>query len=331
MACPSDNFTASSMNHLKKLRRIPELLAICMGYALVPLLPRRAVVAAARCLGALAFRVCGRQRRVALANLELAFGPDMPPDRKTGVVQAMYRIFALIVLDIFWFGVFTRRRIARWVHTDDSLDVYLKTKPAVVVTAHFGNWEVMGQAVALLGAPCVSVAAPLDNALVDRLMVRRRTSAGQGVVDQQGAVPALLNALRKGANVALLVDQNVLPQEGGEYVDFFKLPVPMSRAPAVLAQRTGAQVVFLYCIADNDGRYTLFGAVPRTDHNSDKGPSELTRAIADTMQRVIADHPEQWLWIYKRWKYVPEDRRVDQYPFYARRSRGSRLPAADGT
>jgi len=307
------------MNLLKKLRRIPEYLIVCIGYVVIPWLPRRAVVAASGGLGKLACRVCTRQRRVALANLDLAFGSTRSPQEKYAIVLGMYCIFARVILDVFWFGVFTRKRVAAWVRPDESFSVYVHTKPVLAATAHFGNWEVMGHAAALLGAPCMSVAASLDNALVDRLLARHRTIVGQGVTDRDGAVATLLDVLRQGSNTALLVDQNVLPREGGEFVDFFGLPVPMSRAPAILAQRTKATTLFAYCIAEDDGYYKLFTAVPHVSDSDGRRSRQLTQAIARTMEQVIRDHPEQWLWIYKRWKYVPDDRSLDEYPFYARR------------
>ena len=317
------------MDTVKKLRQIPEFLAVCLGYALIPWLPRRAVVAVANGLGNLAFRVCARQRRVALANLDLALKELRSSEEKEALVQGMYRIFARVVLDVFWFGVFTRKRVTGWVRCDVSFDRFLRARPTLAVTAHFGNWEVMGHAAAILGTPCVSVAASLNNTLVDRLMSRYRTRVGQEVTGKKGAIPSLLGVLREGKSTALLVDQNVLPDEGGEFVEFFGLPVPMSRAPAVLAHRTGAPVMFVYCVADEDGHYTLFTALPRNTGEPGKGTRVGTQAIAETMEQVIRRHPEQWLWIYKRWKYIPKNRSADEYPFYARRSPESRRAAEE--
>jgi len=314
------------MNLLKTLRRIPEFLLVCLGYVCIPFLPRRAVVGLANGLGSLTMRLAGGMRRVGLANLDLAYGDTLSRQEKQAIVRQSFRVFARLILDLFWFGFRTTSRLKRWVRFGPDTDEHIKLQPVLVVTAHFGNWEVMGQAVALRGFPLVSVAAPLDGSFVDSLLSRARSRTGQQVAAKQGAVAALREVLREGRSTALLTDQNTLPRDGGAFVPFFGLPVPVSKAPAVLAKRTRVPTVFAYCVAEDDGSFTVESRLPECPARG--GAAAWTRVVTRTLEEVVREHPGQWLWMYKRWKYIPDDRQPDAYPFYSRRPRETRLRLA---
>jgi len=302
----------------RRLRRIPEFLFTCIAFATIPLLPRRGVVLLASGLGWTAYRASLRLRRVAKANMDVAFGDSMTPTQKKVVILQSFRTATLVMLDLFWFSVFSVRRLSRYVSFAPSTEQYFERGPAVVVTGHIGNWEVMGKATAQRGQPTVSVAAPIKNPGVDRLITRSRGATGQQVAGQKGAVRTLLTALRSGQSVALLVDQNTLPREGGEFVHMFGIPVPVSKAPAALAMKTGIRVILGHCPAAPDGSYTIH-ALPPIDAGGDSATaSSLTQRIVNALEEVIRQEPGQWLWMYKRWKYIPDGAPADRYPFYAK-------------
>jgi KDO2-lipid IV(A) lauroyltransferase len=281
----------------------------------IPFLPRRSVVALSRLLGRTGFRLSKKLRRIGMANLDVAFGNTITDSEKERILEASFRTFALVVMDLLWFAVLKKRRIRARVKFDPSFSNYFDARPVVVVTGHVGNWEVMGQAAALRGDPSASVVAPLDNPVIDRAVTRLRQSTGQTMVPKDGAIRRLLRVLRDGGKIALLIDQNTIPAEGGVFVKLFGLPVSMSPAAGMLAAKTGAKIVFCYCVIDEHGDYTAHAlpVVPGSDRK--KG----TQVIADALETVIRKRPEQWLWTYKRWKYIPADLPVDAYPFYAKR------------
>jgi KDO2-lipid IV(A) lauroyltransferase len=283
-------------------------------------LPRAWVVALAAGLGELGFRFSRRDKRIALANLDVAFGAERSAAEKRRIARESFRTFALVLLDLFWFQFRTRPRIARWFRFDPSFDVYWTRSPWVVVTAHYGNWEVMGQAAALRGHGSVSVTAPLANPLVDRLLRRWRRVTGQQVVARQGAVRSLLTTLRQGGRVALLADQNTLPSEGGEFVDFFGAPVPISNAAAVLSRHTGADILMVFCAVEPGGRYRAFALEPMKAGARGQAARDVTEVLARRIEGVIREAPGPWLWMYKRWKTVPRGVDPARYPFYARAS-----------
>jgi KDO2-lipid IV(A) lauroyltransferase len=300
-------------------------LALCkLGLLIIPPLSRGVVLALARGLAALAWLVARRERRIGLANLDVAFGDTLTADNKRAILRESFRTFALMLLDVFWFAKHTAARVERWVEWRDTPDALWQRRATVGVTAHMGNWELLGQVMSLRGHPLVSVAMPLANPAVDELFLRIRTDNGQQIIPRQGAVRQLLRALRDQRKIGVLLDQNTLPAEGGQFVEFFGVPVPVSAAGSVLGLKTGAQFLFGYCLAQPDGRYRLVITEHFTPDPPSPGADEaatiaaLTQRTAAVLERDVRAHPGQWLWMYKRWKFIPPGADPARYPFYAR-------------
>ena len=297
-----------------------ELVLAKLGLFVVPVLPRRAVLVLARLLAAGAWCVARRERRIGLANLDLAFGDSKTAMEKQAILRESFRTFALMLLDIFWFSKKIHERVARWVEFDPSMEPLWHQRATVGITAHLGNWELLGQTVAMRGYPLASLAAPLANPAVDDLFRRVRGVSGQNVIPQQGAVRQLLRALRSGSKIAILLDQNTLPKEGGVFVPFFGLPVPVSAAGAMLGLKTGALFFFGFCLAQSDGRYRCLSTgsftPPAADHPA--AVEQLTLRIAAELEQVVRTYPGQWLWMYKRWKYIAPGVGRTRYPYYAK-------------
>jgi Kdo2-lipid IVA lauroyltransferase/acyltransferase len=305
------------MNVRRACRQPVEWLLTALGWSVIPWLPRGAVTGLARGLGRMAWRLAAEPRRLARANVEAAYGGTLSPAAADAIVRAAFQSFALTLLDLFWFGVFARRRLARHVRYDASCaPCWREEGPWIFLTAHLGNWEVLGRAMAARGYPTASVAAPLKNPLVDRWVNRLRRATGQRIETRTGALRALLRALRGKQSVALLIDQNVPPARGGVYVDFFGLPAPITQAPAALARHTGAPLAFMICVHDGRGGYTVRMEVPGPVA-ADADDAAVTQHVAQVLENLIRATPGQWLWMYKRWKRIPPGADPARFPFYA--------------
>lgn len=284
----------------------------------VPRLPRKCVVLLSRGMGWLAWILDWRDRRIAMANLDLAYGQALDTGAKRTIVRDVFRTFALTALDIFWFSRDTGRRIARYVLLEEGSEAWMGTGPLVAVTAHFGNWEVFGHVATLRGASLVSVAKPVKNPWVDERLNRLRQAHGQRIVPRQGALKALVKALHEKATVALLLDQDTREAEGGVFVEFFGVPVPVSGAAAGLAGRMGVPLVMGYCRSTEDGTYRCYVRevmTPEAWHGREV--ADVTAQIAQWLEAEIRRHPGQWMWTYKRWKRRKPGTDPSGYPFYA--------------
>jgi KDO2-lipid IV(A) lauroyltransferase len=309
--------TKHTVGMLKSLRYIAEGILAILAIVTVPLLPRRALVAVARGLGRVAFRCAGRLRRIAVANLDAAYGDTLNNEQKQRIALSAFRMYARFFLDLFWFSFRAESRVRRFFRFDASFEPYWKTKPAIVLTCHLGNWEMLGQALAIRGEPALSVAAPMKNPFVQFLLGLSRRATSRPVVGKQGVVRYLLRALRKDERVALLLDQNTMPRVGGEFTPFFGLPVPVSKTAAALAARTDAPIIFVYCIGEEDGGYRAFARPPLTENEAIERYGDVTSAVTRLAEDAVRAHPGEWGWMYKRWKYIPRGKPRDGYPFYA--------------
>ncbi len=305
---------------LRPVRKRVEVALTRLALAVVPRLPRRVVVGLADLMGTVGAAFAPHHRKVGMANLRLAF-PDWTDRRRRKVLRGSFRTAARMVVDLFWFGRDTEARIRTWVHLDpEAYAPLFGPGPTVALTPHLGNWELLGQAVALNGAELVSVAAQLKNPAVEAHFLALRQRTGQRIVPQEGAVRALIRTLRAGGRVALLVDQNTKPRRGGVFVDYFGHPVPVSPAPAWLARKTGAGVFFGHLVPRPDGGYHGGSAGYLTSEEVAAFPDDaaLVRRMVEATEQAVREHPEAWLWTYKRWKIVPPDARAEAFPFYAR-------------
>jgi len=306
------------MSFRRIARGVGEATLAYIGLAIIPFLSRRAILRTARCLGALAFRIPDKTRRIAFANIDLAYGSSLSQDEKNGIIKSSYQSFALVLLDLFWFARHTKERIRLYVKLDPSSEGVRDVKPSVSVTGHLGNWEIMGQAIALFDPPLLAVASHLKNSMTDRLLGKLRKGGSQMIAYREGAAREAVRILKEGGRVALLLDQNVAPLMGGRFVSFFGVPVSMSSAVERLAIRTGLPVTFAFCIADEDGRYRIYSPPAIMPGEVEHGEGIITQAVARILEDAIRRNPGSWLWMYKRWKYIPPDWPRDKFPFYAK-------------
>jgi KDO2-lipid IV(A) lauroyltransferase len=191
--------------------------------------------------------------------------------------------------------------------------------PAIYVTPHLGNWEIMAQAVARHGVRIHAVAQRVRNPLIAEFVDRTRRVYGLDLLSSRGAAKGLVRALRQGDAVAILMDQNVRPRHGGVFVDFFGLPVPTSRAPASLARRLQVPILCFACLRTPTGFRLREERLPKpTAAYTDD--LELTQDLMRTMERLVRQAPTQYMWGYERWRYLPPDcdaQTLDRFPAYA--------------
>ena len=289
-----------------------------LALRLIPLLSRRTVLRIARLAGWLGWRVARRDRRIAMANLDLAYGTTLSPQEKHEIVRKVFSTFVLTGLDYFWFSRDRKERLAKWVVVDEPSSGWMNKSAQVAVTAHVGNWEILGWVMARHGAAIASVAKPVKNPLIDAEVNRLRTLSGQLIIPREGALRTLVRVLKGGGTVALLLDQDTVPAEGGVFVPFFDVPVPISTAAAGLALKLKVPIVMAFCVCDEQGVYHCYGRDRLMPEGiSQMSPEEITARIAGYVESEIRRQPGYWLWTYKRWKRRLPDFDASRYPYYA--------------
>lgn len=256
-------------------------------------------------LGALARRVLGRRDRLALANMQSAF-PEKDPAELRELLDRCWRHFGREVLGYIRMQGLPLDRIAElcpFVNENLLEEARGRGNGVVLLSAHWGGWEVGGLALMALVDNVRTVARPLDNEILERDLAALRAKTGAEVVDRRNAARVLLRGLHENAVVVLLPDQAVLPREG-VLVPFLGRDAWTTPAPAKMALRHGSTIVFAFCIPDGTRHRLEFEEPIRVDQLSEaeRDPVALTRRINDVLARRIESHPELWLWMHDRWK-----------------------------
>ncbi|MEN7973122.1 MAG: lysophospholipid acyltransferase family protein [Verrucomicrobiota bacterium] len=308
----------------RSLRRPFETGGFLLLKWLIPSLPRGAVVAFAKLAGRMAWLLPLRDKHIGLKNIDAVFGDTKSPQEKRFILTTSFATFTQTMLDVFWFSRRPEKRIPNYVVFEESPEKerLFADKPTICITAHMGSWEIMGQAAALLGADLASIAAPIKNPTIDRILIRKRERTGQTIIPQKGALRTLIARFRKNGKAAFVLDQNTSEREGGITVDFLGFPMSVSSAPAALAYRTGTEILMGFCLPEEGGRYrirmtqTIQPPPFDKDQDADQVARELTTQIIDQVSSEIRRHPEFWLWSYKHWRRTAGKTYPPNYPDY---------------
>lgn len=245
-----------------------------------------------------------RLRRVAYRNLALAL-PELDAIRKKDIVDGVFRSVARVLVAFAKFPVIRRDNVKEWIRCDGLEHVVAaleKGRGVLFATAHLGNWELSAYGHALLAAPMDVVVRPLDNPLLDALVERRRALSGNRTIGKREYARAILKALAANRAVGILVDQNAAA-DAGVFVDFFGVKACAGVGFAKLAARSGAAVIPGFAIWEEAEKRYVLRFRPPIEITGDAARD--TQAVQSELERAIREHPDQWLWIHRRWKTRP--------------------------
>ncbi len=277
----------------------------------------------ARPLGAMLARIAywarPSLRRAANFNLALAF-PEWTPAMRRHVIRRMVRNIGWMGAEFTQFPKYNRENIERVIILDGNenyLEAMRRGKGLFFLTGHMGPWELSSFAHAVYGYPCHFLARQIDNSRVDALVNSYRCLSGCRVIEKNDAARSVLRYLREGGAIGVLADQNTSLEEG-VFVPFFGIPACSTSGLARIALRTDAAVVPGYAFWDDEiGKYRL-RFEPAVDLVRTGDEDQDVVANTAKFMKVVEDfaraHPDQWLWVHKRWKTRPPGEKPI-YPF----------------
>ncbi len=203
----------------------------------------------------------------------------------------------------------------------DELKTSPEKRPVIFISPHFGNWELSGMVLALVfGHKMSTVVRSSRNPYLDRLISEGRSVRNVQIIYSKGGMLKLVHAMENGRTAGMLIDQNTKIRNGGVFVNFFGLPCPVSRFPATMAMKKNAYIGVGSCIRKPDGRFhATMCKLPKklSEYTSEE---EITQDIMTISEDLIRMAPEQYLWLYKRFQYIPPDAPAEvrsRFPSYA--------------
>ena len=300
------------------MREWIEYIAAWTGLKLMGVLPRPAARIVGANFAALAYLVRPRLRRAASINLRLAF-PDWTDARRRQAIRGMIRQVGWMAAEFSQFPKYTRERVERIVFVDgfENFDAAQRRgKGVLFLTGHMSAWELAPFAQALFGYPLHFLVRPIANRRVDALINSYRCRSGNQPIDKNRAARSILKVLGEGGTVGVLADHNTSVEN--VFVKFFGVPASTTSGLARIALRTEASVVPGFLSWDQVRRKYRLSFGPAVDiirtGDEDADIVENTARFTRVIEDHVRAHPDEWLWVHKRWKTRPAgDKPI--YPF----------------
>ncbi len=287
----------------KRIQRVLGRWGLRLAWGLFRWLPMGLAIRLGAGVGLLGYALVGRYRRVAIANLQRAF-PEWSPAQVRATAKRVFRNFGVSLAEFLKAPSMSREAIAKRIevvgleHLDSA---FRQGKGVLLITGHFGNWELMARYLCLLGYPIWVIARDTDDPATTELVTMVRERSGYKVIPRGKAAHRVLRVLRQNEAVGILPDQNA----GDVFVEFFGQKAGSVAGPAVFHQRTGALLVPLFNVR-LPGDYHRIEILPpmqfEPSENLQADSQRIMQALHDVLETYVRRYPDQWLWLHDRWK-----------------------------
>lgn len=279
-------------------------------FLLSRVLPRRAFIRVGSWVGRFAFDVLRVRRAVTLANLRFVFGHERADGELVRLGRRSYEQLGGSLLEFSSLYSMDEHELRRVVRIDglEHMDAALRGgRGAMLVTGHFGNWELFGAAFVSRGYPTTFLVKEQSNPLASRMQNLLRARGGIEVIHQGPQVAReVLRALRRGRLVGILPDQDA--RRHGVFVEFLGRPASTYKGPAFFAYRANVPIIAGYIRRNPDGTHigqVLPPIYPDPSRDQEQEVARLTQAYVRDMERWVRAHPEHYFWVHRRWKTQP--------------------------
>ena len=285
-------------------RLVTRLLASAFA-RIIRALPLRLGRRLANLYGYLLYALTLRRQRLADRNLQATFGDRFSARERRRIRLAVTQNMCKVFVELFKMSTFTREQIRDLVPAEGTEILHralARGDGVMVITGHFGNWELLGARAAAEGINLAVVARDASDAGVASLINQCRESFGIKVFEKRD-LKAMNAHLRANGVLGILPDQHA--RKGSILLDFLGRPAWTVRSPALLALRAGAAIVPAFCLREPDDSLRVI-ILPEIDTQGlgdrDEATVELTKRINAALEEQILAHPDQWLWLHNRWK-----------------------------
>jgi KDO2-lipid IV(A) lauroyltransferase len=298
------------------LRIILEFIPFFILYKMIQWMSLKSAYRLSRWIFYLLFIIDRKHRNRAIKHILHANVATEPALAKSIALKSFFSFSQLLVEIIKMNQLYSSDKIKRSGNPETVQQVF-GTKGeninVIIVTAHYGNWEVAGTGYAdISGIPMVSIMRPFANYLVGKYILRNRESGSHTSVSKTHGVKELFKALKSGKTIAILADQHASSGEGIE-TTFFGQPCRTHATPALLHLKTGVPIMpeVTRRLDNNFGFEFYSGELIRYTPTGDKqhDVKVITQMFTTALEKMIAEKPEQWMWVHRRWLNIHRDRK----------------------
>jgi Kdo2-lipid IVA lauroyltransferase/acyltransferase len=262
-------------------------------------------------LGSVAMRLDAGNRPIGVKNLEIAF-PELDRGARLNILAGMYRNWGRVLAEWPHSRGLSRDNIENFVTYDgmENLRAALplaEKRGGIILTAHYGNFELLPLAHSIYGYPLAMIHRPNRNPAIDRAIRGVRTSFGAEIIERKQAGLAMVKYLRRKFQVAVALDLDV---RDGVFVDFFGKKACTSDGVARIAMAARAPIVPAFMVREGESPRHRITVLPMLDlmasGDREECAHENTQRMTTAIETMIRRHPDHWNWIHRRWKTRPE-------------------------
>jgi len=287
------------------------------GVLLVQLFPIEVMQLVARGLGNLLYLCDAKHRKRAIENLSLSF-PDWPGDRVRRTARQCCRHMIMLGMEILSLAkLINRHTWHEYVELQNvaaALKIICDNRGIILLTGHFGNWEVLGYMIGALGIRTYAVARPIDNPYIDRWLLRHREETGQCIISKFGAAALAVRVIEQQSPLCFVAAQHAGSK--GIWVDFFGRPASTYKSIALLAMQMNCPIAVggAWRLGNRfKFRTSIVDVIDPQDYADDKDAvRSITVRYTKALERLILNAPDQYLWMHRRWREPPPPRKKRQ-------------------
>jgi KDO2-lipid IV(A) lauroyltransferase len=259
-------------------------------------------------IGDLVYALWKKRRQITRNNLHKVFKDKQDAEIKN-IAKQSFQNMGKTLIEFLCFPKYSAQQIMDMVQLDG--EEYLKqaissNKGVIIVTGHFGNWELIFHVLAGITGKLSAVAQRFKNQGLDKLANEYRIIHGGEIIEKKNAIKQVLLHLRKGFCTIILNDQDA--GDSGIFVDFLGLPSSTAKGAVMFAMRTGATILNVFDVRQDDDSHVIKIFEPMKIGSSGALQTDVregVKGITQALERVIYEHPSQWLWMHNRWKTKP--------------------------
>ncbi|PIV84889.1 MAG: hypothetical protein COW52_05220 [Nitrospirae bacterium CG17_big_fil_post_rev_8_21_14_2_50_50_9] len=274
--------------------------------SLLSRVPFRILTALGAGLGAAYYHLDSKRKKIGVNNLRLALGKSRSEKEIRRILKSVYRHMGSSLFEFAAVPRLNPERLYPLVRIQglEKIDAAMKTGRGVIILgAHMGNWELYAQAGALHGYPVHVIGRKANVNLLNDYMVRIRECHGNRVILRTHAMRKVLRVLQEGGALGVMCDQRGSTSRG-LMINFFGQPAPTSPALARIILKSGAVVLTSFGFRNPDRTHTLAISGPLAfdpGEDTEKNIREITQLYMKALEDFIRLHPDQWLWMHRRW------------------------------
>ncbi|MBI4713431.1 MAG: lysophospholipid acyltransferase family protein [Planctomycetes bacterium] len=275
-------------------------------------LPLRTALFLGDCLGLFAYYAFPRRRRHTHQHLRMALGNQKTPAELKQIAVRMAKNLGRNVAEFLRLPMLNEKNIdgyIEWSGLENLKEALALNRGALMLTAHFGNWDLAAVACVLKGFPVNLITKYLKNETINRFWLDYRKKMKVKALYRAGTLREIVQSLRDNQLMGFVLDQNT-KREDGIFVNFFGRPACTIPSLAVLSQRLNAPVVPILMVRRPGGRHRifiekhlLFQKLP----DQDEAIRHNTQIYTDIIERYIRQYPDHWIWMHRRWKTQPNN------------------------